>query len=160
MSLFDVMSISATGMHAESVRLNTTASNIANANTVSSSEGDTYRARHAVFAAELQRASSEQMKGTEVKVLGVVESNKPLNVEYAPNNPLADENGYIYKPNVNIVEEMADMMSASKQDTSSSQLITTSRAVSCSPAPMNIEEDRHPAKEEHSTMQSLSESLQ
>ncbi|MBL52719.1 MAG: flagellar basal body rod protein FlgC [Aestuariibacter sp.] len=129
MSLFDVMSISATGMHAESVRLNTTASNIANANTVSSSEGDTYRARHAVFAAELQRASSEQMKGTEVKVLGVVESNKPLNVEYAPNNPLADENGYIYKPNVNIVEEMADMMSASKAYETNIQVADTTKRI-------------------------------
>ena len=129
MSLFYVMSISATGMHAESVRLNTTASNIANANTVSSSEGDTYRARHAVFAAELQRASSEQMKGTEVKVLGVVESNKPLNVEYAPNNPLADENGYIYKPNVNIVEEMADMMSASKAYETNIQVADTTKRI-------------------------------
>ena len=129
MSLFDVMSISATGMHAESVRLNTTASNIANANTVSSSEGDTYRARHAVFAAELQLTSSEQMKGTEVKVLGVVESNKPLNVEYAPNNPLADENGYIYKPNVNIVEEMADMMSASKAYETNIQVADTTKRI-------------------------------
>jgi flagellar basal-body rod protein FlgC len=129
MSLFDVMSISATGMHAESVRLNTTASNIANANTVSSSEGDTYRARHAVFAAELQRASGEQMKGSEVKVLGVVESNKPLNVEYAPNNPLADENGYIYKPNVNIVEEMADMMSASKAYETNIQVADTTKRI-------------------------------
>ncbi|MFS1702346.1 flagellar basal body rod protein FlgC [Aestuariibacter sp. GS-14] len=129
MSLFDVMSISESGMHAESVRLNTTASNIANANTVSSSAGETYRARHAVFAAELQRASNDQMKGTEVKVLGVVESNKPLNVEYAPNNPLADENGYIYKPNVNIVEEMADMMSASKAYETNIQVADTAKRI-------------------------------
>lgn len=129
MSLFDVMSISATGMHAESVRLNTTASNIANANSVSSSEQDTYRARHAVFAAELNRATNDYSKGSEVKVLGIVESDRPLQTEYAPHNPLADENGYIYKPNVNIVEEMADMMSASKAYETNVQLADTTKRI-------------------------------
>ena len=114
MGLFNVMSISSTGMEAESVRLNTTASNIANANSVSSSYGDTYKARHPVFAAEMQRATDDQTKGVGVQVLGVVESNKPLQIEYAPGNPMADENGYIYKPNVNVVEEMANMISASR----------------------------------------------
>ena len=64
-----------------------------------------------------------------MKVLGVVESNKPLNVEYAPNNPLADENGYIYKPNVNIVEEMADMMSASKAYETNIQVADTTKRI-------------------------------
>lgn len=129
MSLFDVMSISSTGMQAESVRLNTTASNIANANSVSGSESETYRARHTVFAAELQRASSEQSVGTPVKVLGVVESDRPLRVEYAPHNPLANEEGYIYKPNVNIVEEMADMMSASKAYETNVQVADTTKRI-------------------------------
>ncbi len=129
MSLFDVMNISSTGMEAENLRLNTTASNIANANTVSSSEGDTYRARHPIFAAELQRASSEQSQGVGVQVKGVVESDAPLQVEYAPNNPLADENGYIYKPNVNIVEEMANMMSASKAYETNVQVADTTKRI-------------------------------
>lgn len=129
MSLFNIMSISATGMEAENVRLNTTASNIANANTVSSSEGDTYRARHPVFAAELNRAMDNQGKGVGVKVMGIVESNAPLLSEYAPHNPLADENGYIYKPNVNIVEEMANMMSASKAYETNVQLADTSKRI-------------------------------
>ncbi len=130
MSLFDVMSISASGMHAESVRLNTTASNIANANSVSSSEGETYRARHAVFAAELNRATTDsKSKGSEVNVLGIVESDRPLQIEYAPHNPLADENGYIYKPNVNIVEEMADMMSASKAYETNVQVADTTKRI-------------------------------
>lgn len=127
MGLFNVMSISSTGMEAESVRLNTTASNIANANSVSSSYGDTYKARHPVFAAEMQRATYDQTKGVGVQVLGVVESNKPLQIEYAPGNPMADENGYIYKPNVNVVEEMADMMSASKAYETNVQVADTTK---------------------------------
>jgi len=127
MSLFNVMSISGTGMEAESVRLNTTASNIANANSVSSSYEETYKARYPVFAAELARASDEQSKGVGVEVKGVVESDAPLQIEYAPNNPMADENGYIYKPNVNIVEEMANMMSASKGYETNVQVADTTK---------------------------------
>lgn len=129
MSLFNVMSISTTGMEAENVRLNTTASNIANANSVSSSYGETYKARHPVFAAELDRATQDQSKGVGVKVLGVVESDAPLQVEYSPNNPLADENGYIYKPNVNVVEEMANMMSASKAYETNVQVADTTKRI-------------------------------
>lgn len=129
MSLFNIMNISGTGMAAETVRLNTTASNIANANSVSSSYEDTYKARHPVFAAALDQASSDQTKGVGVNVLGVVESQKPLQVEYAPGNPMADENGYIYKPNVNIVEEMADMLSASKAYETNVQVADTTKRI-------------------------------
>ena len=127
MSLFNVMSISGTGMEAESVRLNTTASNIANANSVSSSYEETYKARHPVFAAELARASEDQTKGVGVQVKGIVESDAPLQIEYAPHNPMADENGYIYKPNVNIVEEKANMMSASKGYETNVQVADTTK---------------------------------
>lgn len=127
MGLFNVMNISSTGMEAENVRLNTTASNIANANTVSSSYGETYKARHPVFAAELQRATDNQSKGAGVQVKGIVESDAPLNVEYAPNNPLADKDGYIYKPNVNVVEEMANMLSASKGYETNVQVADTTK---------------------------------
>ncbi|GGW73372.1 flagellar basal body rod protein FlgC [Alteromonas halophila] len=129
MSLFNVMSISSTGMEAESVRLNTTASNIANANSVSSSYNETYRARQPVFAAELQRATEDQGKGVGVHVKGIVESDAPLQVEYSPNNPLADENGYIYKPNVNVVEEMANMLSASKSYETNVQVADTTKRI-------------------------------
>ncbi|RDV25025.1 flagellar basal body rod protein FlgC [Alteromonas aestuariivivens] len=129
MSLFNVMSISSKGMEAESVRLNTTASNIANANSVSSSYDETYKARHPVFAAELARATEDQSKGVGVRVMGVVESDAPLQMEYAPNNPLADENGYIYKPNVNVVEEMANMMSASKAYETNVQVADTTKKI-------------------------------
>jgi flagellar basal-body rod protein FlgC len=129
MSLFNIMNISGTGMAAETVRLNTTASNIANANSVSSSYEDTYKARHPVFAAAMQQASQDQTKGVGVNVLGVVESQKPLQVEYAPNNPMADANGFIYKPNVNIVEEMADMLSASKAYETNVQVADTTKRI-------------------------------
>ncbi|PAY01253.1 flagellar basal body rod protein FlgC [Pseudoalteromonas sp. HM-SA03] len=118
MSLYNVFDIAGSGMSAQNVRLNTTASNISNANSVSSSQDTVYRARHPVFAAELSKAAASQnnVAGSSVgvKVLGVVESDKPLQVEYNPNHPSADANGYIYKPNVNVVEEMANMVSASR----------------------------------------------
>ena len=129
MSLFNVMSISSSGMAAENVRLNTTASNIANANSVSSSHEETYRARHPVFAAELDRAIQDQSRGVGVQVKGIVESDAPLQVEYAPNNPMADAEGFIYKPNVNIVEEMANMMSASKAYETNVQVADTTKRI-------------------------------
>lgn len=129
MSLFNVMDIAATGMHAEGIRLNTTASNVANANSVSSSYGETYKARHAVFAAEMRQATDAQSVGSRVNVLGVVESQKPLQVEYAPSHPMADEQGYIYKPNVNIVEEMANMISASKGYETNVQIADTTKRI-------------------------------
>jgi flagellar basal-body rod protein FlgC len=129
MSLFNVMDIASSGMSAQSVRLNTTASNVANANSVSSSYESTYKARHPVFAAELRRATDDLSNGSKVQVLGVVESQKPLQIEYSPGHPMADENGYIYKPNVNIVEEMADMMSASKAYETNVQVADTTKRV-------------------------------
>ncbi|MDN4503181.1 flagellar basal body rod protein FlgC [Alteromonadaceae bacterium BrNp21-10] len=129
MSLFNVMDIASTGMGAENVRLNTTASNIANANSVSSSYDATYKARHPIFAAELKKATDSQSMGVGVQVLGIVESNKPLQIEFNPNHPMADQDGYIYKPNVNIIEEMADMMSASKAYETNVQVADTTKRI-------------------------------
>lgn len=114
MSLLRVLDVAGTGMSAQSVRLNTTASNLANANSVSSSIGETYKARHPIFAAELDRAMGGLSSSVGVKVQGIVESTAELNQEYAPNHPKADENGFIYHSNVNMMEEMANMISASR----------------------------------------------
>ncbi|WP_445776256.1 flagellar basal body rod protein FlgC [Shewanella sp.] len=114
MSLFNIFNVSGSGMSAQSVRLNTTASNIANADSVSSSVDKTYRARHPIFEAEMAKASSQQNRSPGVSVKGIVESDKPLIKEYSPDHPLADGDGFIYKPNVNVMEEMADMISASR----------------------------------------------
>jgi flagellar basal-body rod protein FlgC len=127
MSLFNVFTISGTGMSAQSMRLNTTASNIANADSVSSSVDETYRARHPVFAAEMQKAAAGQNESVGVQVLGVVESDKPLNVEYSPGHPMADADGYIYKPNVNVIEEMTNMISASRSYQTNVQLAESAK---------------------------------
>ncbi|MFZ6040804.1 flagellar basal body rod protein FlgC [Vibrio natriegens] len=126
MSLFNVFNVTGSAMSAESVRLNTTSSNLANADSVSSSAKDTYKARHAVFGAELGNA---MRKGNTVpvKVLGIVESDKPLNAEYNPDHPLANEQGYIYKPNVNVMEEMANMISASRAYQTNVQVADSSK---------------------------------
>ena len=127
MSLFNVFDISGSGMSAQSVRLNTTASNIANADSVSSSVDQTYRARHPVFAAEMQKAAAGQDETVKVEVLGIVESDKPLNIEYAPDHPMADKDGYIYKPNVNVIEEMTNMISASRSYQTNIQLAESAK---------------------------------
>ncbi|EIK0772728.1 MULTISPECIES: flagellar basal body rod protein FlgC [Vibrio] len=126
MSLFNVFNVTGSAMSAESVRLNTTSSNLANADSVSSSAKDTYKARHAVFGAELSNA----MRGGDavpVKVMGIVESDKPLSAEYNPDHPLANEEGYIYKPNVNVMEEMANMISASRAYQTNVQVADSSK---------------------------------
>ncbi len=122
MSLTNIFNIAGSGMHAQSARLNTTASNIANAETSSSSAGETYRGRHAVFAAVHRDAmgnsssfpSASNQGGASVRVAGVVESDAPLQRRYEPNHPQADEEGYVFYPNVNVVEEMTNMISASR----------------------------------------------
>jgi len=129
MSLFNVFDTAGSAMSAQSVRLNTTSSNLSNANSVSSSVDETYRARSPVFAAELNRANSNMNNSNSVgvKVLGVVESDKPLQIEYSPNHPMSDDKGYIYKPNVNVVEEMANMISASRAYQSNIQIADSAK---------------------------------
>jgi len=115
MSLYNIFDVAGSGMSAQSLRLNTTASNLANANSISSSAGETYRGRHPVFAAMMQEAAAGQdAASVKVEVLGIVEDQDPLRQEYNPNHPLANDDGYIFKPNVNVMEEMANMISASR----------------------------------------------
>jgi flagellar basal-body rod protein FlgC len=114
-------------MSAESVRLNTTSSNLANADSISSSARDTYKARHAVFGAELSKAKYNRDHTVPVKVMGIVESDKPLSAEYNPDHPLANDDGYIYKPNVNVMEEMANMISASRSYQTNVQVADASK---------------------------------
>ncbi len=113
MSMFKIFDTAATGMSAQSLRLNLVASNMANADAVSSSIDQTYRARQPVFQTLLDQLNPDGA-ATGVKMAGVVESQAPLVQEYAPDHPLANEEGYIFRPNVNMVEEMANMMSASR----------------------------------------------
>ncbi|MGL4475657.1 MAG: flagellar basal body rod protein FlgC [Shewanella sp.] len=114
MSLFNIFDVSGSGMTAQSIRMNTTASNIANADAVSSSQDKTYRARYPVFEAAMAKASHQQQHGQGVVVKGIVESDELLQKEYSPTHPMADADGFIYKPNVNVMEQMADMISSSR----------------------------------------------
>ncbi|QIZ77251.1 flagellar basal body rod protein FlgC [Ferrimonas lipolytica] len=126
MSLFNIFDVAGSGMSAQTVRLNTTASNIANANAVSSSADTTYRARQPIFEAAMSQATADQT-ASPVKIAGIVESDDPLVREFNPNHPLADQDGYIYKPNVNVVEEMANMISASRSYQANIQVATAAK---------------------------------
>ncbi len=128
MSLYNIFDISGSGMSAQTTRLNLVASNMANADTVSSSSNETYRARQPVFAAVLQdQMSSHQSTAKGVHVKGVVESQAPLRQEYAPQHPMANKEGFIFKPNVNMVEEMANMMSASQSFKNNVEMLNTAK---------------------------------
>ena len=116
MGLSTIFDVAGSGMNAQSLRLNTTASNIANAETASSSSDQVYRGRHPVFAA-IQRDAMDAMNGNAssgVRVEGIVESDAPLQKRYEPHHPKADDEGYVFYPNVNVVEEMTNMISASR----------------------------------------------
>lgn len=123
MSLGNIFDIAGSGMSAQSVRLNTTASNLANAETAAGDEDTAYRARYPVFSAVQQQVNQAQQGGLDgskasenigVKINGIVESEKPLQARYEPEHPLANEEGYVFYPNVNVVEEMTNMISASR----------------------------------------------
>jgi flagellar basal-body rod protein FlgC len=124
LSIFD---IAGSGMNAQTLRLNLVASNISNANSVGSSVDEVYKSRQPVFAAELNNAMDKQNSISKVKVLGVVESQEAPVMEYAPFHPMADKDGYIYKSNVNTVEEMANMMSASRSYQNNVDVLNTAK---------------------------------
>jgi flagellar basal-body rod protein FlgC len=105
----DISQIAGSAMTAQSVRLNTIASNLANADASAGSEAEAYRARKPVFATVMGNNA-----GGAVQVLDVVESAEPLRRAHEPDNPKADADGMVYYTNVNEVAEMADMMSASR----------------------------------------------
>jgi flagellar basal-body rod protein FlgC len=109
MSLFNVFNVAGSAMSAQSQRLNTTASNLANADSATSASGEAYRAKQVVFEAVPVASGS-----TAVKVREVVEDPSPMKQVYDPKHPLADEKGYVTMPNVNVVDEMVNMLSASR----------------------------------------------
>ena len=134
MALFNVFNIAGSGMSAESVRLNTVASNLANADSVSSSADTAYKARYPVFQAIQASLMSpggvaDPTKGADaaVQVNGIVQSTAPGTARYEPGNPLADTNGYVYSSNVNVVEQMADMISASRSYQNNVEVLGTSK---------------------------------
>jgi len=135
MDMGSIFSIAGSGMNAQSVRLNTTASNLANADSASSSIDTTYKSRQAVFAAVRDDARQDlsihslEESGRGVQVLGIVESEAPLQARYEPHHPLANAEGYVYYPNVNVVEEMANMMSASRSYEANVEMFNTAKTM-------------------------------
>ena len=123
MSLFKVFDVAGSALSAQSVRLNTIASNLANADGVSSTPEGAYRARHPVFAAVLDAAG--RAEGVGVRVVDVVASDRAPRPEHMPDHPLADENGNVWFSNVNPIEEMADMMSAESTYRNNVEMINT-----------------------------------
>lgn len=117
MSFSDIYQISGSAMTAQTVRLNTVASNLANAESPASSEATTYKARSPVFAAvyhnSLIQNAQHGIDGASVRVQDVLQSGSTVR-RYEPHHPMADQDGYVYYPDVNVVEQMADMMSASR----------------------------------------------
>jgi flagellar basal-body rod protein FlgC len=110
MSLFNVFNIAGSAMSANSHRLNTVASNLANADSVTSADGTPYKAKQVVFRA----IPTKDANASGVKVDKVIEDNAPPNLVYNPKHPLADAKGYVTMPNVNVTEEMVNMISASR----------------------------------------------
>jgi flagellar basal-body rod protein FlgC len=130
MSLFNVFDVSGSALNAQTIRLNTTASNLANAESVNGDVTKVYRARHPVFQAMMSAADEAQdSQGATagVRVLGVVESTTPPLRTYQPDHPLADKDGFVYASNVNSIEEMTNMISANRSFATNIQAIDTAR---------------------------------
>jgi len=132
MPSFKIFDIAGSGLSAQSVRLNTVASNLANADSVSGDPNTVYKARHPVFQA-VQAAvgaaagASQQRSGAAVRVAGIVESQAAPTVRNDPGNPLADAQGNVYAPNVNVIEEMTDMISASRAYQNDVEVMSTAK---------------------------------
>ncbi|MFQ3199528.1 MAG: flagellar basal-body rod protein FlgC [Zhongshania sp.] len=119
------LSIAASAMNAQMLRLNTVASNMANADTVSGTEEGAYRSRQPVFATMMD----QQREVIGVAVSGIVESDAPVTKRYEPGHPQADAEGYIYSSNVNTMEEMANMMSASRAYQNNAEVFSTTKTL-------------------------------
>ncbi len=124
MSDFRIFSIAGSALTAQSARLNAVASNLANADSVVGSDGQPYRAKQVVF-----NATPVEGGGIGVRVTQVVESAAPLRVVYEPNNPAANEQGYVSMPNVNVVEEMVNMISASRAYQTNAEVMNTAKGL-------------------------------
>ena len=127
MSLLNVFHISSSAMTAQSMRLNTVASNLANADSVIYSDGKPYRAKQVVFEATPMGNDGELSKG--VRVRQVVEDASPPRMVYDPKNPAADEKGYVAFPNVNVVDEMTNMISASRSYQTNVEVMNTAKTM-------------------------------
>jgi len=126
MSVFKVFDVAGSGMSAQMLRLNTVASNLANAETISGNENEVYQARHPVFQSILQDIGNASETAT-VKVSEIVQEDTAAIPHYRPNHPLANEEGFVYSPNIDAVAEMADMISASRSYQNNVEVLATTK---------------------------------
>ena len=125
MSLFNIFNVAGSAMNAQSQRLNVVASNLANADSAVSANGEPYKAKQVVFAATPMGNDG----ATGVNVAAVIEDPSPMRQLYDPKNPLADDKGYVSMPNVNVVEEMVNMISASRSYQSNAEMMNTTKTL-------------------------------
>ena len=126
MSMFDIFDIAGSAMSAQSVRLNTTASNLANANSVAGSAAEAYRSRQPVFQTVLNELSGDPASAS-VRVAGIVQSSVAPARVHQPGHPKADADGYVYMSNVNPIDEMVNMITASRSYQNSIEVLNTSK---------------------------------
>lgn len=137
MSFFNSINVSATGLTAERLRMDLISENIANANVTRTASGTPYRRKVAVFRAQeadsfqqmLEVAKGARGLGNGVEVAGIVEDQSPFKKEYNPNHPDADEEGYVSLPNVEVVNEMINMISASRAYEANITAVNTNKAM-------------------------------
>lgn len=128
MSLFDVMTIASTSLTAQTSKINTIAQNMANANTVASSPEATYTAQAPLFKAVLDgQIDPNDASQLGVRVEDIIDVGGPARQEFNPAHPLADDDGYIYKPDIDAATEMAEMMEASRSFQNSVEAINTAK---------------------------------
>ena len=125
MSMLNVFQVAGSALHAQSLRLNTTASNLANADSLVSSDGQPYRAKQVVFAATPMAGPAAQG----VRVTQIVDSAAPMRLVYDPKSPAANAEGYVTMPNVNVVEEMTNMISASRAYQTNADVMGTAKTL-------------------------------
>ncbi|MDP1997878.1 MAG: flagellar basal body rod protein FlgC [Gallionella sp.] len=125
MSLFNIFNVAGSGMAAQSQRLNVVASNLANADSTTSANGQPYKAKQVVFSATPVDGSSAQG----VKVTAVVEDSSPMKMIYDPKHPMADAQGYVAMPNVDVVGEMVNMISASRAYQNNVEVMNASKTM-------------------------------
>ncbi|OGS90585.1 MAG: flagellar basal body rod protein FlgC [Gallionellales bacterium GWA2_60_18] len=125
MSLFNIFDVAGSGMAAQSQRLNVVASNLANADSTTGANGQPYHAKQVVFSVMPVDGGAAQG----VKVTSVVEDNSPMKMVYDPKHPMADAQGYVTMPNVNVVDEMVNMISASRAYQNNVEVLNTSKSL-------------------------------
>lgn len=124
MALFDNFDLAGSAMSSQSMRLNIAASNMANANTLAGSKEEVYKARHPIFEAVMLEA---QKHTTGVRVGGILEDNSQPLAQFSPGHPMADADGYVYSPKISVVEEMVNMMSASRSFQANVEVLNTTK---------------------------------